>query len=843
MRPQRQPTTSASAAPGGGAEVRSLPEPTTRRGRVLRLLAGLILGQFLLYGPSLLGTKVLLPLDLLALPNVYLPVTAETARIVPHDTFRSDLIYQFETERRFVATELREGRFPLWLPYQYAGVPLVWPRFSPLILLSCLTASPVILAWAQLAVSLVAGVGAYLFFRRVLSVSFWAAVFPAWCFPLTGFLIFWQGFPTCGAVYWFPWLLLAVDRVARQPGVRSAAGLAGATALVLIGGHVDVAGQALLGSGLFGVWSVWQLTRAAAAPSPWRRSLVTMAIGWGLGFMLAGPHLVPLLDYARTGARMERRGAGAEERPPVGWTALPAVVLPDSSGATRTGSLWLGKEGNQIESSAAAYAGVVATLFAAPLAWACRRRRAAAGFFTVFALLGLTWCLNVPGLVSLLRLPGLNMMSHNRLVFWTAFGVLALGAIGLDALARHEARRAWGYVPATLLVLLTLWCVHRVFLLPEPLATQIGATVAQGKAVGGVRDATGVRAVQQWFSLAHGIAALGCAAGVAAWVAVLTGRSRRPWFVAAVGTVMIADLLWFARDRSAQCAPALDFPRIPLLEEIARGPAGRIVGFGCLPATLAQTHGLRDIRGYDSIDPGRLMRVLDAIADPEAPRLPYAQAQWFVPRATITAPDKLALSPAADLLDIRYAVLRGAVPPQFQPPYQSSDYWALVNPNAVGRIFVPEQVVAVADENESFARITAPDFAPRRTAYVESNVVLPARIQGEATIHSETPTHIRAALRMATPGLVVLTDYWDAGWRAYLDGRKVPILRTDYLLRGVVVPAGAATLEFRYEPMTLRIGGWLAGLAGVAIAVGWIAERRGGRGAGGKSGISRRAEN
>ena len=239
-RPMRLFPTNASSSVG------PVPPDRARWWRWLLVVAGIVVGQFLLYGPSLLGRKILLPLDLLAAPGVYLPDTPEFRRIVPHDLALSDLVLQFETERRFVHDEYHAGRFPLWLPYQYAGVPLVWPRYPPFLLLACSTASPVILAWVQLAAALVAGLGAYAFVRRVLGLGFWAAAFSAWGYPLTGFFVFWQGFPTGGAVYWLPWLLLAVDRATRRPGAAAVAGMGGATALVLVSGHVDVAGQVLL---------------------------------------------------------------------------------------------------------------------------------------------------------------------------------------------------------------------------------------------------------------------------------------------------------------------------------------------------------------------------------------------------------------------------------------------------------------------------------------------------------------------------------------------------------------------------------------------------------------------
>jgi uncharacterized membrane protein YfhO len=106
-------------------------------------------------------------------------------------------------------------------------------------------------------------------------------------------------------------------------------------------------------------------------------------------------------------------------------------------------------------------------------------------------------------------------------------------------------------------------------------------------------------------------------------------------------------------------------------------------------------------------------------------------------------------------------------------------------------------------------------------AYVESPVSLPPVCRGEARIAAEIPTRVTLSLQMETAGLVVLADLWDKGWRAYLKGQPVPIHRANHAIRGVVVPSGAATLEFRYEPASLAWGLRLAGLATVVLLV-WI---------------------
>ncbi len=74
-----------------------------------------------------------------------------------------------------------------------------------------------------------------------------------------------------------------------------------------------------------------------------------------------------------------------------------------------------------------------------------------------------------------------------------------------------------------------------------------------------------------------------------------------------------------------------------------------------------------------------------------------------------------------------------------------------------------------------------------------------------------------------SPGLLVLGDTYFPGWKAEIDGKEAPVLRTDYLLRGVAVDSGKHRVRFFYCPLSFYIGFGLTVIAGVIIL--WCLKR------------------
>jgi hypothetical protein len=788
-------------------------------GEVSIAMLGIVIGQAILYGPMLIGKTILLPLNILAFSESYLPHTDQYKNLVPHNVTLADLVFFIEPERLFVNSELRAGRFPLWTPHRFAGAPLFTLGLSLPWLPAYLISSPIVLAWTQMLIALIAGMGMYYFCRRILVLGPWPSVIAAWCYPVTGAYVLWIGQWLPAVMCWLPWSLAAVNRAVRRPRGWGGPALCGVTIMLLIGGAIDIAGQVLLVSGLYALWCIWDEYHSKAVSGKGFQVAAILLLSWTVGFACSFWLLLPMNEYVRNGSRMTQRSDGSEERPPIGLSALPQIAIPDMYGSWERGSYRIDSMVLP-ESSAAMYAGSAALLVLAPLAWFSRRRRSVISALGVMAFFSLSWTLNITGIVQLLRLPGLNMMSHNRLVFVGAFAIIALAAIGLEVLLLREASfKLWFSIPAILLAVLCGWCFYRSMNLPEPIANELSAQVAKAP-VRGISKQWEVEEIQQNYRKAYAINAVFCGLGATTWGLIFFGFAITPRFAYGLAALLLIQLFYFGYDFAAQASPGLHFPKIPILERIADSPPGRIIGFGCLPANLAQSVGLSDVRGYDGVDPRRIVALLKMARNPQSVEYAYAATQYLKPAVYDYDQNKsLRLHPVLDMLGVRYVIFRGVPPSDVKPLFVDSDYWVLENKRAMPRAFIPRRLRLIADEQERLKAMSPMEFDPQEIAYVEQPVAFSADSEGAVDISDDNPQCITMTARMKTPGMVVLADRWDKGWRGYINNREVPIMRVNHALRGVPVDSGISTIRFVYSPASLKLGLVISAAGGICWLV------------------------
>ena len=98
---------------------------------------------------------------------------------------------------------------------------------------------------------------------------------------------------------------------------------------------------------------------------------------------------------------------------------------------------------------------------------------------------------------------------------------------------------------------------------------------------------------------------------------------------------------------------------------------------------------------------------------------------------------------------------------------------------------------AVADK--SFSNVLKANFASDSTASIR----LVKNDHDVVTYASKT-----SAEQMA----VFSEVYYDKGWNAYVDGKEVPYAKVNYVLRGMMIPAGEHAIVFKFEPKSHSMG-------------------------------------
>ncbi|MCC7106274.1 MAG: YfhO family protein, partial [Chloroflexi bacterium] len=109
--------------------------------------------------------------------------------------------------------------------------------------------------------------------------------------------------------------------------------------------------------------------------------------------------------------------------------------------------------------------------------------------------------------------------------------------------------------------------------------------------------------------------------------------------------------------------------------------------------------------------------------------------------------------------------------------------------------------------------VVAPGLAvPPGVAAGAGTVAYGARAAELHTIRVNSPTE----------ALLVEREPFYPGWRAFVDGREVPVQRVNVAFRGVVVPAGAHEVQFQFDPGSFRLGVWVSVASlGVLLALGF----------------------
>jgi len=163
--------------------------------------------------------------------------------------------------------------------------------------------------------------------------------------------------------------------------------------------------------------------------------------------------------------------------------------------------------------------------------------------------------------------------------------------------------------------------------------------------------------------------------------------------------------------------------------------------------------------------------------------------------------------PVLNMLNMKYAIV-----PDQRDPKQTM---AALNPYALGNCWLVKEITYVKTADEEMNALNS--FDPAVTAFVDerykASVPFTPVYDSSASIRliENKNDEIKYEFNAATNQFAVFSEiYYPHGWEALIDGKKTPYVKTNYALRGLAIPAGRHTIDFIFDPVSVKKGEQIA---------------------------------
>ncbi len=149
------------------------------------------------------------------------------------------------------------------------------------------------------------------------------------------------------------------------------------------------------------------------------------------------------------------------------------------------------------------------------------------------------------------------------------------------------------------------------------------------------------------------------------------------------------------------------------------------------------------------------------------------------------------------------------------------------NPQAMGNAWFVDSYKVVKDSDEEIASLKA--FDPKKIAFINPRYqaeVAKIKISPDpgATIKltKYEPDYLVYESNAKGQQLALFSEVYynnGLGWEAYIDGKKVPHFRANYVLRALAVPGGKHKIEFKFHPKTYYTGEQISLIASILLVL------------------------
>jgi hypothetical protein len=228
------------------------------------------------------------------------------------------------------------------------------------------------------------------------------------------------------------------------------------------------------------------------------------------------------------------------------------------------------------------------------------------------------------------------------------------------------------------------------------------------------------------------------------------------------------------------------------------------------------------------------LELLNRQLDPLQQRFRTVTTFEIAPKSGLQNPTRLEELTAVTKPDGQYAVFeftgtlpRAALYANWQIPAEDKAALTELKTSSLGTNDLALLKQLGTNDFLTLKKLGSESFDPQRTVLVADSAHLspsPAlstnQSPGTVEFASYAPKRIVLQTRGPNASILMLTDKFDPNWKVLVDGKPAMLLRCNYIMRGVQVPAGSHSVEFRFRP---PLTGMYVSLAAEGIGIVLIA--------------------
>lgn len=707
-----------------------------------------------------------------------------------------DVITQIYPWKKLTIESWKNRQIPLWNPYSFSGTVQAANYqsavFSPFNLLFFVLPERLGWSWLVLLQSLLAGLFMYLYLSRYVSRP--ARLLGCLAFMFCGFIVVWMTYGTLGyAALFLPLILWGIDEyfnLARwKTGILISAGLA----ISFLSGHFQISLYVLLMAEVYLIYKTIATRKI--------NYLFIVSGFMGAGLLLALPQLWLTFDQFRQTVRSISFGKGEV----IPWSYLITFIAPDFFGSPVTRNDWFGHYAEW-----AGFIGVTPLLLAV-LSLTLWKKREVKFFWIATAVSAfLAYPSPFVEFLYMAKIPVLATSAASRVIILTSFSLAVLSAWGLDWYLKLEKRSQtiWRLASASAILLLVVW-----------FGVLFGSWLPTDKLTVAKRN----------LLLPTIIAISGCGL-------LVIGNMRRKFLTLVVCFLLLLtafDLLRFAAKWMPFTNSLGVYPPTPLSKFLAEN-IGQSRVYGNIGGEFTTYFKFPFIEGYDTMYQARFGELVSAASSGKSGAL----------ERSVVRVDKEGqyAEKLLQMLGVRYLLHRvsdgrsdWAYPywrhPHYRQAYSDANYEVWENTLALPRAYLVDDYIVLGSDESILAKIYSLGFDPRREVVLENQPVWKANnlsqtasglIYSSVSWEKNEDNEIVLSVITDEAKLLVLSDVYDSGWMATVDGRKTEIIRANYVFRAVPVPVGKHKVRFSYRPRGIQLGLPITGLTLLVLAGGLI---------------------